>query len=65
LQQKEKAALLQATQPAFFKTAATKETVEGLAKERSMDKMLMDTVISKKISTQRKNFEPPSANSRT
>jgi hypothetical protein len=46
--------LLQATQQAFFKTAATRETAEGLAKERTMDEMHMDTMIFNKISTEAK-----------
>jgi hypothetical protein len=55
LQQKEKAALLQSTQRAFFKTAATRETAEGLAKERSLDETHIDTVIDDKIATKAKH----------
>jgi hypothetical protein len=55
LQNKEKAALLQATQQAFFKTAATRETAEGLAKERSLDETLMEKVIADKVAIETKS----------
>jgi hypothetical protein len=62
LQDKEKAALLQATQQAFFKTAATRETAEGLAKERSLDETQMDKIIADKIAAENKNVHASISN---
>jgi hypothetical protein len=53
-QDKEKATLLQNTQNAFFKSAATKEAAEALAAEKSMDETNMDSVISNKIALEAK-----------
>jgi hypothetical protein len=57
LQETEKATLLQTSQPAFFKTAASKETVEGLSKEQSMDEAHLYAVISNKIATESKSVQ--------
>jgi hypothetical protein len=53
--EKEKATLLQNTQQAFFKAAATKEAAEALAAERTMDETKMDEVISDKIANEAKS----------
>jgi hypothetical protein len=55
LQEKEKTALLQSTQRAFFKTVATRETAANLAKETTMDETKMDAVIADKIATETKD----------
>jgi hypothetical protein len=64
MQDKEKATLLQNTQRAFFQTASTKEAAEGLATERSLDKTIMDAVISDKIASKTSKSVPRSANLR-
>jgi hypothetical protein len=57
MQEKEKAALLQTTQQAFFNIAATKDTAKSFAKEKSMDQKQMDKVITDKIASEAKYFQ--------
>jgi hypothetical protein len=54
MNEKEKAALLEATQRSFFQTESTREAAEALALEKSMEETRMDGVIANKIAIENK-----------
>jgi hypothetical protein len=51
---KEKAALLEARQRSFFQTTSTKEAAEAIALEKTMDETRMDDIIANKVAKESK-----------